>query len=310
MSFMVKHFVSLKDFSSAEIERLINLSVEIKKKSCRYKNVLKDKCIGLFFEKPSLRTKTAFYVGALQLGASALYYSPDEVKIGEREKIGDVARTVSGYLDAVVLRTFDHENVLEFAKYASIPVINGLSNLLHPTQVLADMMTIQELKGPVKNLKIVYLGDGNNVCNSLIYALSILGGNLSVATPKKYAPSSRVMAQVPALCRVSKGKISLTGSVEEAVASADVLYTDVWTSMGEEKERKERKRIFQKFQINDKILKLANDNCIVMHCLPAHRNEEITDSVIDGSRSVVFQQAQNRLYAAKAVLVCVLEENG
>jgi len=300
------HFISLKYFSSQEINKLIGLASQIKSKPSEFKEVLKDKCIGLIFEKPSLRTKTAFYVGALQLGAEAIYYTSQEVKLGTREQVCDVSRTLSRYLDLVTLRLVSHESILEFAKFSSIPVVNGLSSFLHPSQVLADILTIQELKGDIKKLKVAYIGDGNNVCNSLIYAFSILGGNLKLATPQEYLPSEIVLSQAEDCHKASGAKVSFSATAQEAARDADVLYTDVWASMGQEDEAGVRKNIFKDYQINDKILAQAKKDCIVMHCLPAHRGEEITDSVIDSKNSAVFLQAENRLHAAKAILAYIL----
>ena len=304
----MSHFVSLKYFSSQEIGEMLDLAAQIKKDPESSKNILEGKSVGLLFEKASLRTKTAFYIGAQQLGAKAIYYSPQEVKLGQREEVADVARTLSVYLDVVVIRTFSHSNILKFSEISSIPVVNALSDLLHPSQALADIMTIQELKGSIKKLKVAYIGDGNNVCNSLIYAFSILGGNLHLAIPKGYRPYESILSEVESYHRVSGTKISLTDSVSKAVKNADVLYTDVWTSMGAEQEKEQRKKVFKNFRIDDKILKAAEDNAIVMHCLPAHRGEEITSSVIDGKNSVVFQQAENRLHTAKAILTYILRK--
>ena len=303
----MNHFISLKYFSSSQIQDLLNLAVRIKAAPLDSKNSLAAKSVGLVFEKSSLRTKTAFYLGALQLGANAIYYSPEEVKLGKRESISDVARTLSGYLDLVVLRTYSHSSILEFAHASSVPVVNGLSDFLHPSQALADIMTIQELKGDIKKVKAVYIGDGNNVCNSLIYAFSILGGKLTLAIPQDYLPSVEILNEAKDYAKVSGSKIELAPSVEEAVAGADVLYTDVWISMGNEDQQQERKKAFKNYQINGKILQLAKEDAIVMHCLPAHRGEEITDSVIESKNSVVFTQAQNRLYTAKAILSYILK---
>jgi ornithine carbamoyltransferase len=305
---MKKDFISLKYLSKKEILKLIALTYSIKKTPSRYRNTLKNKSIALLFEKPSLRTKTAFYLGALQVGAEPIYYAPQEVMLGKREKICDVSRTLSKFIDAVVLRTFSHSQILEFTKFSSVPVINGLSDLLHPSQVLADIFTIYELKKDLKKIKVAFIGDGNNVCHSLIYAFSILGGNLHIATPKEYFPSEEILKEAKIFSSKSKANIVVSESVKEIVKNADVLYTDVWTSMGKEKESKTRRKVFKNFQINDKILKLAKKDCIVMHCLPAHRGEEITDSVIDGRNSVVFLQAENRLHSAKAILVYLLRE--
>ena len=304
----MSHFVSLKYFSSRRINELIDLALQMKKGPSSFKDILKGKSVGLLFEKASLRTKTSFYIGALQLGAEAIYYSPQEVKLGERETIADVARTLSVYLDIIVLRTFSHHNILEFVESSSVPVVNALSDLLHPSQVLADMLTIRELKGDIKKLKVSYIGDGNNICSSLIYAFSILGGNLCLAIPKNYLPPKNIVSEVENYCKISGAKINFTTSALTAASDADVLYTDVWTSMGKENERKIRKKVFKNFQINDKILSEAKKDVIVMHCLPAHRGEEITASVIDGERSVVFQQAENRLHMAKAILAYILKK--
>jgi len=303
----MSHFVSLKYFSSQEINEMLDLAAQMKKNPKTSKSALEGKSVGLLFEKASLRTKTAFYLGAQQLGAKVIYYSPQEVKIGQREEVADVARTLSVYLDVIVVRTFSHSNIMKFSEISSIPVVNALSDLAHPSQALADILTIRELKGNVKKLKVAYIGDGNNVCNSLIYAFSILGGNLHLAIPKGYQPYKSLLDEVKSYHRVSGAKIKITDSASEVAEDADVLYTDVWTSMGEEKEKGKRKKDFKNFRIDDKILSKAKADAIVMHCLPAHRGEEITSSVIDGKNSVVFQQAENRLYTAKAILAYILK---
>jgi ornithine carbamoyltransferase len=299
----LKHFLSLKYFSAEKILDFIELCKKVKANPENYHHTLDGKCVGLIFEKPSLRTKTSFYVGTQQLGADAIYYGSDEIKLGLREKTSDVARTLSAYLDAIVLRTFSHDNMRELAKFAAIPVINGLSDLLHPSQVLADLLTIIELKQQIKPLKIAYFGDGNNVCNSLLYALAILGGNLTVATPKGYAPQADIVTEAKNFASLSGAKITLTNLAKDAAVDADVLYTDVWTSMGKEKESKLRRKIFKNFQINETIMSYAKKDAIVMHCLPAHRGEEISAAVMDSNQSVVFLQAENRLYSAKAILL-------
>jgi len=302
----MKHFISLHHFNAGQLRDFIALSADIKKNKGRYLKALKNRHVGILFQKPSLRTKTSFCIGAMELGANVLYYSPDEVKIGKREKICDAARTMSRYLSALVLRTYGHDNVLEFAKYSTVPVINGLSDKYHPSQVLADVLTINEHKGRLQGLKIAYVGDGNNVCNSLMHAFAVLGGDFFVASPKGYGPDHRVVKETLSLPGV-KGRIVLAGSAREAAGGADVLYTDVWTSMGQEEEAQKRRRIFKSYQINDKLLAAADKRCIVMHCLPAHRGEEVTDSVIDGKHSVVFDQAENRLHTAKAILLKLLK---
>jgi len=299
----MKHFITLADFSAQEIIKILDLSVRVKKEPVKYQEALKGDCIGLIFEKPSLRTKTAFYAGAFQLGAGALYYAPDEIKLGVRETIADVGRNLSRFLDAIVLRTFAHEKVVELARFSTVPVINGLSDLVHPSQILADIMTIEEIKGDIRKMKAAYIGDGDNVCHSLLEAFSILGGNWHVATPKKYQPQNDIVEAAKKRCAGSGAVICLTDSPSDAARDADVIYTDVWISMGKEKEKKHRLKTFKNFQVNSKLLSLAKKEAIVMHCLPAHRGEEITDEVIDGKQSVVFEQAENRLHTAKAILL-------
>lgn len=303
----MKDFISLENVSRKELMQLLKLALSIKKNPRKFRKTLNSKVVGLIFQKPSLRTKSAFYIGALQLGAGAVYYAPNEVKIGEREKVSDIARTLSPYLDAVVLRTFMHTVIEEFAKYAKVSVINGLSDLTHPSQALADMLTILECKGRIDKVKIAYLGDGNNVCHSLMHSVALLGSNLAIATPLQNQPNEDIFKKAQVLASQSKAKIELFNSPEPAVKDADVIYTDVWTSMGNEDQEEIRKNLFKDFQVNGKVLSLAKKDCVVMHCLPAHRGQEITDEVIDGKNSVVFQQAENRLHTAKAILLYLLK---
>jgi len=301
----MRQFISLKNLSRDNILKLIELIYNIKNNPPIYKNRLKGKYIGMLFQKPSLRTKTSFYLAALQLGAQAIYYGPDEVKLGQREQISDVAKTLSQYLDAIVLRTFSHRAIEEFAKYSTVSVINGLSDLLHPSQVLGDLFTLHELRRDFKKIKFSYIGDGNNVCHSLLYAFSILGGNICIAAPRGYEPNCSILEECSRLSRGSGANIYVSNSPQEVAKDADVLYTDVWASMGKEEEVKRRKKIFKRFTIDDKILMLARNDCLVMHCLPAHRGQEIADSVIESKKSVVFLQAANRLYSAKAIILYV-----
>jgi len=305
---MLKHFISLKYFSKKKLISLIKLTAEIKKNPQKFKNKLKGKKIGILFEKPSLRTKTAFYIGSYELGAFPIYFSPFEVNLGKRESISDVAKTLSRFLDCVVLRTFSHKTLLEFSYASSIPVVNGLTDLLHPSQVLGDIFTLYELKKDLKKINFAYIGDGNNVSHSLIYAFSILGGRITVATPKKYSPDLAIVEEAKNFSKISGAKIDLVNDPFLAAKDADVIYTDVWVSMGKEKEKEERIKVFRRFQVNEKILKLAKKNCLIMHCLPAHRGEEITSSVLDGKNSIIFLQAENRLHSAKAILVYLLSK--
>jgi ornithine carbamoyltransferase len=241
-----------------------------------------------------------------QLGGNSIYLAPNEINLGVRESIKDVAKTLSCYVDGIVIRTFEHKNVLEMAKFATIPVINGLSDFSHPCQALADVYTIKEKLGNLKGVTLAYLGDGNNVCNSLLYAAALVGLNMNVATPKGYEPSSTVVRKSKVFAKSKHSCINLFSNPVEAVNGADVIYTDVWASMGQEKEAGLRKKLFKEFQVNKNLVKLAKKSCLVMHCLPAHRGEEITDEVIDSPNSIVFEQAENRMHVQKAILIRLL----
>ena len=303
---MKQHFISLKYLSQKRIDSLLALACKVKKNPQHFSQALQGKTVGLLFEKPSLRTKASFDVGATQLGAHALYFGPDEVKLGKREAISDVAKTLSRYIHCVVLRTFSQNLIVNFARDATIPVVNGLSDLIHPSQVLGDIFTLNELRGDLKKIQCVYMGDGNNVCHSLIYAFSILGGNLRVVTPSVYQPRKEILREATQFAKKSGATITLLNDPLRGAKGADVLYTDVWVSMGEEKEQKKRLAIFKPYQVNKRIVNCAKKGCLIMHCLPAHRGEEITDSVLDSKNSIVFQQAENRLHAAKAILLSLL----
>ncbi len=303
---MIKHFISLADFSQNEIFGLLELARKIKEVPRRYSKKIEGKTVGLLFQKPSLRTKTSFYVGTLKLGGAPVYFSPQEVKLGERESVSDAAKALSRYLDCVILRTFSHQVILDFTAAAGIPVINGLSGLLHPAQVLGDLFTLYERKKDLKKIKFSYIGDGNNICHSLMYAFSIFGGNISVACPEGYGPDQSILDETRMVAQKSGGTISIGSDPAAAARDADVLYTDVWTSMGDEVQASERVKDFTAFQLNEDLLRTANPDCLIMHCLPAHRGQEITDGVIDSVNSVVFDQAENRLHTAKAILVSLL----
>jgi len=268
---------------------------------------LKGKTLGLIFQKPSLRTKVSFVAAMAQLGGTGIYLAPEEIRLGEREEIKDVARTLSRYLNGIVARTFRHGDIIELAKYSSIPVINGLSDFSHPCQALTDLFTVKEKKGGLKGLKLAYIGDGNNVCNSLLYICAKLGVNMAVAAPKGYGPDKKVAESAARTAAVSGGKIELTSDPEKAVSGADVIYTDVWTSMGQEKEKAKRLKAFRGFQVNGKLCSKADRGHIIMHCLPAHRGEEITEECMEGGHSVVFDQAENRLHVEKALLLLLLK---
>lgn len=295
---MKRDILSFADLTADDLSELFKVSRRIKRD--RISTALGGKILALIFEKPSLRTRFTFEAGMYELGGYAVYLAPQDIGLGKRECVSDVARNLSRWASGIVARTFEHATVTELARYASIPVINGLSDLEHPCQVLADMFTIWEKREDFSNLKLAFVGDGNNVCNSLIHASRILGFSMSIATPRGYEPRLKI--------KVQKSKIKITNDPMEAVEDADVIYTDVWTSMGQEAERERRLEKFGEFQINGKLLNNAKANCLVMHCLPAHRGEEITDDVIDGPHSIVFDQSENRLHAQKALLLKLLSK--
>jgi ornithine carbamoyltransferase len=303
---MKKDLISIKDLSTGEIKDLFKLTAKIKKN--KFSKVLSGKTIALIFQKPSNRTRVSFEVGMYQLGGNSIYLSPSEINLGVRESIKDVAMTLSRYIDGVVLRTFEHKNVVEMAKHCDKPVINGLSDFSHPCQGLADIFTVLENIKKSKNITLVYVGDGNNVCNSLLYACSKLGIDINVATPKGYEPNKEVVEESRGFAKSSKSEVNLFTDPFLAAKDADVIYTDVWASMGQEEETEKRKIIFKDFQINANLMRFAKKSCLVMHCLPAHRGEEITDEVIDSKNSVVFDQAENRMHVQKAILIKLLGE--
>jgi ornithine carbamoyltransferase len=300
---MQKDLISLKDFSAQEIDEIFELSEELKKDKNAFSSVLKGKTLALIFQKPSNRTRVSFEVGMFQLGGYSVYLRPDEINLGVRESIQDVAKTLSRYIDAVVIRTFEHKNVIELAKYSDKPVINGLSDFSHPCQGLADIFTVKEKLKNIKGATLAYVGDGNNVCNSLLFACAKTGMNINVASPKGFSPDPAVLKDAAKLALASGAKVKVFASPGEAVSGVEVIYTDVWTSMGQEKEAAKRKKLFKAFQVNKKLVGLAKKDVLVMHCLPAHRGEEITDDVIDSKNSVVFDQAENRMHVQKAILI-------
>ena len=305
---MKKDFICIKDLTLQEIEEIFSLTDKLKHDKSQFSNVLAGKTLALIFQKPSNRTRVSFEVGMYQLGGNSIYLSPGEINLGVREAVKDVAKTLSRYVDGIVIRTFAHNNIIELAKYAGIPVINGLSDLLHPCQALADIYTIREKLKSLKEVTLAYVGDGNNVCHSLLYGCSKVGINMNVATPKSYQPQALIIKEAKGFANKSGAKINLFGKAQEAVAGTDVIYTDVWASMGQEKEAKKRKIAFKGFQINKELVSKAKKDCLIMHCLPAHRGEEITDEVIDSNNSIVFDQAENRLHVQKAILIKLLGE--
>jgi|SRR5208283_644828 len=296
---MKRDLVALWDLTGEEIQLLIKRAIDLKSGADPSKCPLIGKSVALFFEKPSTRTRISFEVGIYQLGGQSIYLQPKDMQLGRGETLSDTARVLSRYVSGVILRTYLHSSVEEFACHATIPIINGLSDLHHPCQALADLMTIVEKKGKLLDTRLAYIGDGNNVANSLIEAAAKTGINLAIACPAGYEPDPNVLAR-------ARGKdadrITILRDPNEAADGADVIYADVWVSMGQEEDSEKRRSTFKDFQINDRLLSYAKQDAIVLHCLPAHRGEEITDNVIDGPRSAVFDQAENRLHTAKAVL--------
>lgn len=302
----IKHFLSLADFTPHQLEDFLELSAKLKRKFRKKganKPLLKGKSLAMVFNKPSLRTRVSFEMAMVQLGGYAFYLSPTEIKLGSRESVPDVARVLSGYVDGIMARVFEHDHILQLAHYATVPVINGLSDYNHPAQGLADLFTIWECKGRLDGLKLAYVGDGNNVTRSLLFGAMKLGMNMAVASPAGYTLTADDLKLAETMKRTDKQTIELSDDPTLAVSEADIIYTDVWTSMGQEAETAERLKVFPPYQINQELVSKAKPDCLVMHCLPAHRGEEITNEVADGPNSVIFPQAENRLHAQKAILV-------
>ncbi|MGG4212076.1 ornithine carbamoyltransferase [Paenibacillus sp. FSL L8-0638] len=308
MNLKGRDFLELDDYSPEEIQYLIDLAVEIKRKHKNRETYqpLKGKTLGLIFEKSSTRTRVSFEVGMYQLGGHALFLSKNDIQLGRGEPISDMAQVMSRYLDGIMIRTFGHDNVVELAHYASVPVINGLSDLAHPCQVLADYQTLYEQKGKLKGLKLAYIGDGNNMAHSLLIGGAKLGVHVSIASPAGYEPDPSVVAASREIAKQTGSEIVITQNPQEAVQDADAIYTDVWASMGFEEEQKERELAFADFQVNEELVKLAKPDYLFLHCLPAHRGEEVSAGVIDGPNSVIFDEAENRLHAQKALLVALM----
>lgn len=302
-----RHFLAIADLSIDELRDLLEFALELKRRwaAGEQDKPLKGRILAMVFERPSLRTRVSFEVGMEHLGGHAMYLAPQEVELGRRESVPDVARVLSRYVDAIMLRTGAHERVTELARHATVPVINGLSAAEHPCQALADMLTIREHRGALAGLRLAYVGDGNNVCASLTLAAARLGVKLTVATPPGYEPTESVVASAAETARRTGGSVDVVHDPRAAVRGADVVYTDVWTSMGQEHESADRRAAFAGFQVNAALMRSAGD-AVVMHCLPAHRGEEITDDVIESPSSIVFDQAENRLHAQKAVLCRLL----
>ncbi|BBL67942.1 ornithine carbamoyltransferase [Methanoculleus chikugoensis] len=298
---MKKDFLSLLDLDECELESIVADAVRLKrlKSAGTAHEYLKGRSLGMIFEKASTRTRVSFEVGMSDLGGHALFLNPQDMQLGRGEEIRDTARVLARYVDAVMIRAYSHATIEEFARYANVPVVNGLSDRLHPCQVLADIMTLSERFGDLHGLKLAWVGDGNNVCNSWILSSALTGMEIAIASPPRYRPKDEIVDQA----RAMGGKVTVVADPDEAVRDADVLYTDIWVSMGDEQERAERLQALKGYTIDSRLLTQASPDALVMHCLPAHRGEEITDEVMEGPQSIVWDQAENRLHAQKALLV-------
>jgi ornithine carbamoyltransferase len=301
------NFLSIRDFSPEEISYLLDLAREMKGHPWAHTSALRGKTLAMIFEKPSLRTRVSFDVGIQQLGGFSLYLSNAEISLGKRECVYDIAKNLERMVQAIMIRTYAHEIVEEMAECASVPVINGLTDFSHPCQAMADYLTVLELKGNVKGLKVAFIGDGNNVCHSLMFTGAQLGAHIWVATPAGYEPKAEAVRWALEQGQKTGAACTLTSDPVEAATDADIIYTDVWTSMGCEQEAEARRKIFAPYQVNSQLFRHAKFDALFMHCLPAHRGEEVTNEVIDSAHSVVYQQAENRLHAQKAILLELMQ---
>ena len=307
---MKKDFISIADYSPEALQEMLDIAVRLKKErqeKGENQPVLKGKVLGMIFQKPSLRTRISFDMAMRHLGGDALYLSPSEIGLGQRESVADVARVLAGYVDVIMARVFANQHVLELAHWSSVPVINGLSDYDHPCQGLADALTILEKFNRIKGLNVTFIGDGNNVAVSLLHICSKLGANFTLAAPEGYNLSLKAIEESKGFAAKTGATIRTIRDPHEAVKNADVIYTDTWTSMGQEEETEKRKQVFPPYQVNSKLVSEASPTVIVMHCLPAHRGQEITDEVADGPHSVLFPQAHNRMHAQKAILVSLFK---
>jgi ornithine carbamoyltransferase len=305
-----KHFLSLKDWSRDEIELLFEQAAAIKANPEAYASALSGQSLAMIFQKPSTRTRVSFEVGMYELGGRALFLGSDDIQLNRGETIADTARVLSRYVHGIVARVFAHQDVLDLARHGSVPVINGLSDLLHPCQALADYFTLRERRGGLQGLKLAYVGDGNNVANELMFGAVKLGMRCSIGCPKGYEPNPLIFKSAQREAQKLGSPVpEVTQNAFEAVAGADVVYTDVWTSMGQEAEAEERVRAFQGYSVTPKLMSAAGREALFMHCLPAHRGEEVAAEVIDGPQSAVFDEAENRLHVQKAVLVTLMGED-
>lgn len=303
-----KSLVSINDLTLEEMNQIFDVSKTLKEKKLTGEShrILEGKTLGMIFSKPSTRTRISFQTGIYQLGGTGMYFGPNDLQLGKSENIHDTAKVLSRYLDGIMIRTFSHQDVVDLARYGSIPVINGLTDLLHPCQVMTDLFTILEKKGTLRGLKLTYLGDGNNMAHSLLYGCSKVGMDLTLATPSDYKPNEEIVKNALDNAEYMGSKINIITDPVEAVKDADVIYTDVWASMGQEAEAEERRKHFVRYQVNPGLVKNAKDDYIFMHCLPAHRGDEVVDEVIDSNNSVVFDEAENRLHVQKAIMALVM----
>ncbi len=306
----MKDFISLHDLTKEEIEKLLELSIKLKRdlKKGVPNPLLKGKTLGMIFSKSSTRTRVSFEVGMTQLGGYPLFLSSNDIQLGRGESIHDTAKVLERFLDGIMIRTFSHDDVLELAECADIPVINALTDLLHPCQVLADLLTAYEYKNTLEDLKLTYVGDGNNMAHSLMYGCGKMGIDCSIACPEGYMPNEDVVANAKEDFKKSGAKLLITQDPKEAMKNADIVYADTWVSMGQEEEKAERIKVFMPYQINEELFKEAKSNAIFMHCLPAYRGYEVTPEIIDGKRSVIFDEAENRLHAQKAVMATLMAD--
>ena len=300
----MKHFLAVSDLTSGEMQDVLDIAVKLKEEYFKKGNppYFRGKVLGMIFQKPSLRTRVSFDMAMRHCGGDALYLSPNEVGLGQRESIADIARVLSGYVQALMARTFDHEHVLQLARWSEVPVINGLSDYNHPCQGMADALTIQEKFGKAKGLNVAYIGDGNNVAVSLMHVCAKLGWNFTIASPEDFDITPKAIEIAKEIIKETGSVLTFVRDPHEAVRGAKVIYTDTWTSMGQEAETAKREEVFPPYQVNAQLVSEADKDVIVMHCLPAHRNHELTDDVADGPHSVIFPQAHNRLHAQKAIL--------
>lgn len=304
----MKHLIDLNDVTPQEIEGILKLSEKLKSdnKNGVPHHILKGKTLGMIFSKSSTRTRVSFEVGMYQLGGFSMFLSSNDIQLGRGETIYDTAQVLSRYIDGIMIRTFKHDDVVDLARYGTIPVINGLTDLMHPCQILADLFTIYEEKGRLEGLKLAYVGDGNNVANSLLQGCAKTGVDIFVATPADYRCDETITEQAKAAAKKSGSKVVITTDPEEAVANADVVYTDTWVSMGQEAEKEMRIKLFGSYQVNKKLFSQAKSDAIFLHCLPAYRGFEVTEEVIDGPNSRIFEEAENRLHVQKAIMATLM----